>query len=335
MERPSKDISQPKVSLNQLQPPAISPVPHGIHRPFLSVMIPTYNCARFLKEALRSVLEQAPEPELMQIEVVDDYSNDNPKSVIDELGVEKRVGFYQQSRNVGATENFNTCIKLAKGYWIHILHGDDLVEHDFYENITRLAHQYPQAGLLVSRALEIDEKGELLRLSDRFQSLETYSCDPSPFFYNNVFRTPSVVVSRSFYEIYGGFHPALIHTADWELWIRAIATKGGIGINQPLARYRIFSSSHTGRLQRTGENLHDYLRLASLSFSEYPNFCMDKFKKLVSEQARRQIELFVKLGDKGAIQANYRIWWRNSRLTNKIYWLTKDFLTLGRNINEI
>jgi len=52
--------------------PAIDPVAPDASRPLWSVMIPTYNCARYLREALGSVLDQDPGPGAMQVEVVDD-----------------------------------------------------------------------------------------------------------------------------------------------------------------------------------------------------------------------------------------------------------------------
>ncbi len=57
----------------------IAPVPQDTPRPLLSVMIPTYNCAGYLRETLASVLSQDPGPEIMQIEVIDDRSTqDDP-----------------------------------------------------------------------------------------------------------------------------------------------------------------------------------------------------------------------------------------------------------------
>src|SRR5689334_11194856 len=86
----------------------ILPLGAEITRPFWSVMIPTYHCARFLRQTLESVLAQDPGPESMQIEVVDDGSTlDDPAAVVAEVG-RGRVAFYRQPRNVGHTKNFET-----------------------------------------------------------------------------------------------------------------------------------------------------------------------------------------------------------------------------------
>lgn len=57
-------------------------VPDGLPRPLWSVMIPMFHCARFLRQTLESVLSQDPGPDQMQIEVVDDCSNDNTASEV-------------------------------------------------------------------------------------------------------------------------------------------------------------------------------------------------------------------------------------------------------------
>src|SRR3954468_17323800 len=108
-------------------------VPHGPcipvltsqqDRPFFSVMIPTFNSTRFLRQTLESVLAQDPGPEIMEIVVVDNASTDDPEAVVREVGG-NRVRFVRQLENIGAIKNFNSCIARARGHWIHILHSDD------------------------------------------------------------------------------------------------------------------------------------------------------------------------------------------------------------------
>ncbi len=99
-------------------------------------MIPTYNCARYLEAALRSVLAQDPGPEAMQIEVVDDHSTaDDPEEMVARLGG-GRVAFHRQPENVGVVGNLNTCLQRSRGELVHLLHGDDFVLDGFYRRST-------------------------------------------------------------------------------------------------------------------------------------------------------------------------------------------------------
>ena len=110
-------------------------MPEGIHRPFWSVMIPTYNNGKYLRRTLESVLCQAPDPDEMQIEVVDGCSTkDDPEGMVKELG-KGRVVFYRLSSNHGPAHTFNTCIERSRGQWVHVLHGDDIVLPGFYRGL--------------------------------------------------------------------------------------------------------------------------------------------------------------------------------------------------------
>ncbi len=81
-----------------------------VERPLWSVMIPTYNCANYLRETLASVLAQDLGPDFMQIMVVDDHSlKDDPEAVVRKIG-NGRVEFYRQETNVGHVKNFQTCL---------------------------------------------------------------------------------------------------------------------------------------------------------------------------------------------------------------------------------
>src|SRR5689334_2129176 len=127
-------------------PPLIAPLATNIKRPLWSVMIPAYNCSTYLVDAIKSVLQQDPGSDLMQIEVVDDYSTDaNVEQIVKEIG-KGRVSYFRQKQNVGSLRNFETCINRAKGKYIHLLHGDDFVKPGFYKNLTSLTEMFPEVG---------------------------------------------------------------------------------------------------------------------------------------------------------------------------------------------
>lgn len=88
------------------EPPQIAPLPSDRYRPLWSVMIPAYNCSAFLPEAIQSVLMQDMGADMMQIEVVDDYSTDaNIAQLVKEISG-GRVSYYRQSKNVGSLRKF-------------------------------------------------------------------------------------------------------------------------------------------------------------------------------------------------------------------------------------
>jgi glycosyltransferase involved in cell wall biosynthesis len=235
-------------------------VPDGTPRPLWSVMIPTYNCAKYLRETLASVLAQDFEPDVMQIEVVDDYStHDDPKAVVKELGY-GRVGFYQQPENVGYIKNFATCLQRSRGRLIHLLHGDDCVRDGFYRKLQRGFDENPEVGAAFCRHMFMDEQGHWTWISCLEQPksgilsnwLERIAVQQR-------IQTPSIVVRRDVYEKLGGFDSRMsCWGEDWEMWVRIAAHYPVCYEVEPLALYRIRSASLTGNSLRTGKNIQDF-----------------------------------------------------------------------------
>jgi glycosyltransferase involved in cell wall biosynthesis len=287
------------------QAPRISPVPEGIQRPLWSVMIPTFNCAHYLRHTLKSVLEQDPGPEQMQIEVIDDCSTkDDPEAVVHEMG-RGRVAFHRKPKNAGAIANFNTCIERSHGTLIHILHGDDGVLSGFYPAIERMATQHPDCDLYATRCFFADEQGRYTQITGRLPELEDVpSNDVTGFYAFNPLQFAGVAVRRSFYEREGGFLPLLVHTADWEMWARAVARGKGIVTADVLAMYRMFEGNDTGRLMRTAENLADEERLYAVLHGRHPELDLAEIDRRVFRKAFVQEERFSRLGDEAAVAAH-------------------------------
>jgi len=235
--------------------PPILPVTPGTPRPRWSVMIPTYNCAGFLEETLASVLAQDLGPTVMQIEVVDDASSDDPRAVVGRMAGE-RVHFHRQSRNLGVSRNLTDCIRRARGEIVHILHGDDAVLPGFYAAMNRVFDKRSDIGAAFCRHIFMDALGRREGLSPL--ELEESGVLPDAAAYlaaEQRIMTPSICVRRAAYERVGGFHESLVCAEDWEMWVRIAASYPIWYETETLALYRMHEDSNTGRHVRTGEDI--------------------------------------------------------------------------------
>lgn len=295
----------------------ISPLPDGA-RPLWSVMIPTFDCARYLEATLRSLLAQAPGPEAMQIEVVDDQSTtDDPAEVVTRLGG-GRVDFYRQSENVGVVANLNTCLQRSRGEVVHLLHGDDVVLDGFYRTLGDRLREHPEAGAAYCRHVYVDARGRRLEVAPLEPAASGILAEGARFLAaEQRIMTPCIVVRRSVYEQLGGFDDRLACAEDWEMWVRIAARFPVYYEERPLACYRLHDDSNTGRNLRSGLSL-DHTRLAIDLFAEYfePAERRAVKRAAFSRYAESAVETawnFQSQGDNAAARAQLRVAWRLER----------------------
>lgn len=271
--------------------PTLAPVPEGVLRPLWSVMIPTYNSGEYLRETLTSVLAQAPEPEVMQIAVVDDCSPEgSPAALIEEVG-RGRIEFYQQPENVGAAKNFQTCLERSRGKLIHLLHQDDGVRVGFYRKMQQAFSEHPEIGAAFCRNAFMDEHGNWKNLSDLEQPesgiltsrwlerIASVCC----------IQTPAIAVRREVYEKLGGYDFRLPKAAhDWEMWVRIAANYPMWYEVEPLAMYRQHSSSLTKRYAHDG----NYIKQLYEAIEIFQGYVADKIPSQIYTTAKQNCAFF-------------------------------------------
>lgn len=238
-------------------PPSIKPVEVDSERPLWSVMIPSYNCSKYLKATIESVLVQVGDRDDTQITVVDDFSTDDDiEALVTNIG-KGRVSLFKQTQNVGSLRNFETCINISKGKLIHILHGDDMVKPGFYQEVEKLFNDFPTIGAAFTGILAIDQNNTVI---DEFKKpRDTPGIVEDLLFkiaQRQFLQTCGVVVKRSVYEELGGFY--LVHYGeDWEMWAR-IASKFQVASSpKNLALYRVHNNNISTRYIATGQNIRD------------------------------------------------------------------------------
>lgn len=251
-------------------PPVIPPLPPDTKRLQWSVMIPVYNGLAYLEQTLNSVLVQDMGPDIMQIEVVDDVSNEGDVAAIVERVGKGRVTYYRQPVNVGNVRNFETCIKRAVGEFVHILHGDDYVEPGFFKAVTQLFADYPEAGAACTDWRAVDDLGNSVwtnePVGDERGLLKNWH---QRIAIRQWLEPPAMVVKRSVYEDLGSFY--MVNCAeDWLMWNR-IAAKYPVAYHpEVLAKYRNHEQNITSASFKNRKNFFDIYNTMLYNIAHLP-----------------------------------------------------------------
>lgn len=228
--------------------------------PRVSVLIPTFNYARFLPETLNSVLCQ----DLRDIEVVvvDDASTDETPSVMQTLATrDPRITFIRHERNLGMVENWNWCLGRARGAYVKYLFADDrLSRPDSLRRMAEMLDAHPQAVLATCAREIMDEHSQrtnvvrpLGRRARIFSgdSIRARCTDRDAKFINPVGEPSAVMFRRSVAA--RGFDPAFRQLVDIEMWLHLLAHGDLVYLPEPLCSFR----RHAG--QQTQANRMRYL----------------------------------------------------------------------------
>ena len=106
----------------------------------VSIIMPTYNCGRYIKESIESVQSQSYKS--WELILVDDCSSDDTIKVVQKIQLgDNRVKLFQNHGNLGAAVSRNIALKEAKGRWIAFLDSDDLWEPTKLEKQVRFMEE--------------------------------------------------------------------------------------------------------------------------------------------------------------------------------------------------
>ncbi len=252
--------------------------------PRWSVIIPVYQAGDYLFRTINSVLCQDPGIEHMQIKLIDDCSdNSYAYKLLEEKQLLGRIEYYRHPIRQGIAKNWNSCIDLSCGQFIHILHQDDLVYPGFYQ---QLEHGFcaGNAGAVFCRHHYIDSNENILYSSELEQESDGILEDAlNKIASSQRIQTPSIAVRRDVYMNLGGFNPVYKYVLDWEMWIRISQNYPVYYVPDVLAAYRIHDASETARLRNTAETIRDMRRL----FSMYRSYLDPSTRKSIEINARK------------------------------------------------
>jgi glycosyltransferase involved in cell wall biosynthesis len=183
--------------------------------PLVSIIIPTWNTASYVREAVDSALAQTYQN--CEVIVVDDGSTDNTKAVLGPYISAKRITYMYQA-NTGLSGARNTGIKASHGEFIALLDSDDVfLPEKIAEQVAYLT-EHPACDVSYCNLFHFwDGEQALLRLNYEYYSGD----DVLPHLLHMNFIAPlSVVLRRSVIERFGMFDENLKRSEDLEFWLR-------------------------------------------------------------------------------------------------------------------
>lgn len=198
-------------------------------QPTVSVVIPVYNAANYISEAVQSVWRQELEP--LEVIVVDDGSNDGTDLVLQELAKKGPLRYFHQT-NGGRSAARNRGIQESEGDWIAFLDADDYWLPD------KLQAQFQEIGkeddFAYCGTLLYNDSGDVLAVRPAVPS-QTLLND---LLWGTRLSTSTVLVRHSTFAKIGLFDEMLLIGEDWDLFLRLAMNGNGRCIEAPLVVMR-------------------------------------------------------------------------------------------------
>jgi len=253
---------------------ALWPAPTALideHMSRTSVVIPTYNRAAYLSEAIESALAQSRPP--LEVIVVDDGSTDQTAETVRRFG--DRIRYLRQA-NAGVAAARNTGIAAARGELVALLDSDDAWDACHLEATEAVLRASPDVALVFTNYAEwrgterkqgtLEEK-ELFTVFRRWglslrDTLSETAITDTPegalpyrqgwaaplLFFGNFILCSTVTARRSALQMGGGFRAGWSYCEDWELFLRIARDHRLAYVDRSTVSYRQHGSQTVGQL---------------------------------------------------------------------------------------
>lgn len=239
----------------------------------VTIAIPTWNGARFLRETIRSLAPQADE-----LIVLDDASSDGSATI----AAREHVRVERNETRLGLGANWNRAIALCNTPYLVIAHQDDVYEPPFRRKLLQALEAHPRSFAAHCKAMTIDENGRPIDhpaglFKERFwPGDKEVTREPDEEIallqQGNYVIAPSVMLRMETVQQLGRFREDYQFVTDWEYWLRGLfAGQTLTGVNERLMRFRRHEQTATRESERTMRRYEEELDLLQLLAERHPS----------------------------------------------------------------
>lgn len=311
------------------------------HEPKVSICIPTYNGAKYIRETLDCAISQT----YTNIEIVicDDGSTDNTVSICEEYkNLDSRIRLYENEENLGLVENWINVIEKSTSKWIKFLFQDDLIEKDCVEKMINAATSYNVDFVICNREYFFSKKTpqkiqnfytNIVKTEDVFPSnevitpAETANC-VAPYYFNNCIGEPPALLFNKKGITSKDFPTDYKQIIDYVFVLNQIMTKNFVFLNEKLLKFRVHGESQSMKnndnSNLSGLKLNNYIHityyerlLLCSELEKNPNF--SEIAKIIPPKVLKHVKYWTifksyrKLGFR-----DVKAFYENSKLSSNI-----------------
>jgi glycosyltransferase involved in cell wall biosynthesis len=263
--------------------------------PIVSVIVPNYNHARYLRQRIESVLRQTFQD--FELILLDDYSTDESREILSSYANNPRVRIEFNETNSGSTfKQWNKGARMARGRYIWFAESDDYADERLLEKLVARLDEEPNSVLCYCRSWQVSADGQLKGFQDSylpdlgtqkwagdFRANGIEECRRYLIHCNTVLSASSVLFRKDVYWRVGGADETLVLCGDWKMWTSMALTGGDISYEgQALNYYRYHDASVSERTMRNGIWAEEALRVIGFILGQV-SFEKEVRKKLQAE----------------------------------------------------
>ena len=213
--------------------------------PKVSVLMPNYNCEKYLPEAIESILSQSFTD--FEFIIVDDGSSDGSWEIIEEYAQkDKRIVAVKNEKNLKICKTLNKWIALARWEYIARMDSDDISMSDRFEKQVAFLDKHTNTDLVWTNCIFIDENWT--QKENKIYP-ESNTEIKNAIWQRNPLLHPSVMLKREILRGVGWYREDMVYAEDLDLWIRLWVKYNFYNIQENLLFYRIFGSNATLKKQ--------------------------------------------------------------------------------------
>lgn len=238
--------------------------------PTVSVIVPNYNHAQFLRQRIDTILAQTYQD--FELILLDDCSGDDSRAILSEYVAHPRVRLEFNDANSGSPfKQWNKGVRLACGKYVWIAESDDYADSQFLARLVPLLESDPAIGFAYCRSWRVTDQGTIgfadYNLPDPDRWTTDFCVDGQELFrryfalITPVPNASAVVFRKALFEQLGCADESLRLCGDWKVWA-AMALAGKVAYSsEPMNYFRYHANNARSRTAQAGTDVLEYLHV--------------------------------------------------------------------------